>query len=357
MIQSFSTTYPRGAALGPVRWIALAALLTVGCAILLAHEGHAPLPARCAQIDAQKGQLFLTADARAAIDVETAAVEVRPIEERVLAYASIVAPWRSRAFAATRLPGRIVRVSVVPGQAVRAGDVIAEIQSGELDSLQLDLLSARNEIALSDKLVAELTRSAEAGAVPGQLVLDATARLAQNRNALELARSNWIGLGLPVEQLNELLAGGKPLPGLTLPVTAPVSGTVAHAELTAGKVIEPSEHLAEIIDLSTVWVRIDVLERDLHRVAVGMPVEILFAAYPSETFRAHGDGPERVSRPDRECLSRLGGTRQSIGHRTPLATRNVRPGVPDRGGCGDPSRVPQSGHGRVRARRPRHGES
>ena len=277
---------PRSPGFKRGRRLALPALIVFGCVILFAHEGHAPLPTRGAQVDVEKGYLVLTADARAAIDVDTAEVELRPIEERILAYATIVAPWRNHAFATSRLTGRIVGVSVVPGQSVKAGDVIAEIESVELDALQLELLAARNEIALSEKLVAELTRSADAGAVAGQTVLDAQARLAQNRNALELARNKWFGLGLSAARLDELLKHGKPLASLTLPVAAPVSGTVVHAELTAGKVIEPSEHLAEIIDLSTVWVRIEVLEKDLHRVEVGRPIELHLAAYPGENFRS-----------------------------------------------------------------------
>ncbi len=267
------------------RWLSLVALVTVGVAALLAHEGHAPLPTRGAQVDAVAGTLLLTADARAGIDVETAAVELGSVEERVLAYASVVAPWRNHAFATAKVPGRIVRVSVTPGQVVKAGDTIAEVESMELDTLQLDVLAARNDIALSEKLVAALTKSADQGTVSGQAVIDAEGTLARHRNALDLARSKWLGLGLPAARLDELLRRGEPLPGLALPVTAPVSGTVVHAELTTGKVVEPTEHLAEVIDLSTVWVRVEVLEKDLRRVVVGQPVELHLVAYPGETFR------------------------------------------------------------------------
>src|SRR5688572_8974115 len=101
--------------------LAAACLLTVAAAVLLAHEGHAPLPTRGAQADVEKGTLLLTAEARAGIDVETAPVEVRTVEERVAAYASVVAPWRNRAFATSRVSGRVVKVNVAPGQTVAAG--------------------------------------------------------------------------------------------------------------------------------------------------------------------------------------------------------------------------------------------
>ena len=276
----------RARAFARSRWGALAALLTVGAAVVLAHEGHAPLPTKGAQADPETGHLLLTADARSAVDVDTALVESLVVEDRILADATVASPWRSHAYATARLPGRVTRVAVAPGQVVKAGDVLAEVQSLELDALQLDLLSARNDIALSEKLVASLRKSADGGAIPGQAVIDAESTLAQNRNALAVARARWLTLDLPADRLDELLRTGEPLAGLALPVRAPVSGTVIHAEVTAGKVIDVTEHLAEVIDLSTVWVRIGVLEKDLHRVAVGQAVEVRLVAYPDEVFRA-----------------------------------------------------------------------
>lgn len=267
------------------RRLALFAAVTVGAAVLYAHEGHAPLPTKGAQVDPETGHLLLTADARSAVDVDTAAVESLAVEDRILAHATVTAPWRNHAYATARLPGRVARVTVSPGQVVKAGDVLAEVETLDLDALQLDLLAAQNDITLSEKLVASLRKSADQGVVAGQAVIDAENTLAQNRNALAVARARWRALDLPADRLDELLRAGKPLAGLTLPVRAPVSGTVVHAELTAGKVVDVTEHLAEVIDLSTVWVKVGVLEKDLHRVAVGQPVEVHLVAYPGEVFR------------------------------------------------------------------------
>ena len=267
------------------RQLALLFLLTAGAAVIYAHAGHAPLPTKGAVADAEAGTLLLTADARSAIDVDTAAVELQAVEDRVLAYAAIAAPWSNHAYATAQLPGRIARVAVSPGQVVKSGEILAEIESLELDTLQLDLLAAQNDIALSEKLVAEFKKSADMGVISGQSVIDAESTRAQNRNALAVARARWRVLDLPADRLDELLRTEKPLPGFTLPVRAPVSGTVVHAELTAGKVIDTSEHLAEVIDLSTVWVRVGVLEKDLHRVKVGQQIELHLIAYPGEVFR------------------------------------------------------------------------
>jgi RND family efflux transporter MFP subunit len=237
------------------------------------------------QVDVARGHLLLTPVARDSLAVSTSEVEVRPVEGKLLAYATVELPWTHHGFATARLPGRIVKVHVAPGQSVRAGDVVAEVRSLDLDTLQLDALTAQTEMGLNEKLVKELRTSVEAGAVAGQVLIDAEAKLAQGKNALVVARSKWLAVGLAAGSFDALLTRGKADPGLTLPVRTPVGGTVIHAELTTGKVVEPTEHLAEVADLSTVWVRVGVLEKDFNRVAVGTPVDIRLAALPGEVFR------------------------------------------------------------------------
>jgi cobalt-zinc-cadmium efflux system membrane fusion protein len=278
-------THPRLRRLARPAALAVAVLLTVAATWVLAHEGHAPLPTRGAQVDAATGQIILSRDAREALDVQTTEVESRPVTESLLAYATLTSPWQNHAFASSRVGGRVVKLHAQPGQTVAAGQVLAEVESVELESLQLELLNAQNDARLSEKIVTDLEPSVKVGAVPGQSLLDAEAKLKQNRNALAVAKAKWTGLGLPGPDLDTLLRAGKPQPR-TFPVRTPVRGTVVHADLAVGKVVEPLEHLFEVVDLSSVWVRIDVLEQDLHRVEVGQPVEVRLTAYPGDVFRA-----------------------------------------------------------------------
>lgn len=251
----------------------------------MAHEGHAPLPTKGVQVDVARGHLLLTPAARDSLAVMTADVEESPVEGTLLAYAAVELPWTHHGFATARLPGRIVKVNVVPGQTVRVGEVVAEVRSLDLDTLQLAAVTAQTEVALGEKVVKELRPLVDGGAVAGQILIDAESKLAQARNGAVVARSKWLALGLEAESLDAILERGTASPDLTLPVRVPVGGTVIHAELTVGRVVEPTEHLAEVADLSTVWVRIGVLEKDLHRVAVGTPVDVRLVAYAAEVFR------------------------------------------------------------------------
>jgi membrane fusion protein, heavy metal efflux system len=271
--------------LGRRAYLACGLLLTLFVSVLLAHEGHTPLPTKGVQVDVERGHLLLTPAARDGLAVTTAEVDVRAVEGTLLAYAAVELHWSHHGFATTRMPGRVEKVHVAPGDTVRAGAVVAEVKSVELDNLQLEALTAETEVTISEKVARELKASVESGAVAGQSLIDAESKLAQARNARVVAKSKWLAFGLSAESFDALLKRGKADPALTIPVKVPVGGTVIHAELTAGQAVEPGTHLAEVADVSTVWVRLGVLEKDLSRVKVGTPVDVRLVAYPNEVFR------------------------------------------------------------------------
>ncbi|MBI2806261.1 MAG: efflux RND transporter periplasmic adaptor subunit [Planctomycetes bacterium] len=260
-------------------------LVTVAVTWLFAHEGHAPLPTRGVQVDTAKGTVVLMPDARKVLDLDADIVKPRVVNEKLLAYATLVAPWQKHAFASTRLPGRIVKINVKPGEFVPAKHVLAEVQSLELEDLQLEILNNQTAIELSDQVVEEMKPLAKQGAIADRDYREALSKQEQNKNAQKIAHAKWLSLGLGADKYKQLLAT-KTRVVATMPIVSVTGGTVIHADVAEGRVVEPTEHLFEIIDLSSVWVKIGVLERDLHRVQVGQVVELRFAAYPDEVTSA-----------------------------------------------------------------------
>src|SRR5262245_57221765 len=102
-----------------VKLIGLFVLLTAAAALLWAHEGHQPLPTRGATVDAEKGLITLSADARAALDVKIGEVKLGSLEERIVAPATLVAPWQRYANATSRIEGKIAAMHVRPGDKVK----------------------------------------------------------------------------------------------------------------------------------------------------------------------------------------------------------------------------------------------
>src|SRR5262249_5435654 len=153
--------------------VALGIAFTLAATWLWAHEGHQPLPTRGASVDAAKGVIVLSDSARAALDVQTAEAKLQTLEERIIAPATVVAPWQLYAYTTSRIEGKIVAIHARPGQAVPQGAVLAEVESLELEDLQLELLNAQNDLKLSAENQAQLEAAAQRGAVPENQLLEA----------------------------------------------------------------------------------------------------------------------------------------------------------------------------------------
>jgi RND family efflux transporter MFP subunit len=97
---------------------------------------------------------------------------------------------------------------------------------------------------------------------------------------VQLAKSRLLSLGLSPQFVADLALGGNSLVRRSLPLVSPIAGRVHQADLAVGKVVAPVEHLFEILDLSRLWCRVDLLEPDLHRVAPGQDVSVTLAALP-----------------------------------------------------------------------------
>lgn len=264
-------------------WLAGCLLLALTSATV-GHEGHAPLPSKGALVDVDKGTIVLSAQAQHALRVETAEVVPRKLERRNLAYAVLEAPWGRHAFAASAVGGRVSAVYVKPGEKIRAGQKLAEIESLELETIQLELLTAEAERVLSEQTLAQLQKLASEQIAAGQELSIARARHEQNLGALAVATSKLRSLGISETDIRQLLDDPKRPILKTAEVTSPIDGTIIHVDVTVGTVLTVNEHMFEIMDVSKVWVKIGVLERDLLRTELGQRVELTLAAYAKEVI-------------------------------------------------------------------------
>lgn len=257
-------------------------LIAWGSAVAFGHEGHQPLPTKGVQIDLKNGQLTLSRAAREILDVRSVEVRSGDVAGSVRAYATVVPPWTQHAYVTSRLPGQIVKLLIRPGDVVEEGQVLAELDSLALHTLRSDYQKVQNDLELSAKILESVTPAAKAGSIPGQKLIEAENTHRQNQNVLDVLRAKAVGLGVPESDLKTSAQGDTP--SLRLFLASPIRGVVVHADVAVGKFVEPNEHLFEIVNTSRVWVKIGVLERDLHHVREGQAVRVTFNALPGRSF-------------------------------------------------------------------------
>jgi cobalt-zinc-cadmium efflux system membrane fusion protein len=174
-----------------------------------------------------------------------------------------------RKFAAVgaRSAGRVRRVLKIMGDAVKPGDVLADIESVDLGKAQAAAEALRaKEIAAQ----ANLERERQLAEAKVTAMREAEAAKAEH----EALRAERRAAEKAVAALGASLGSEVGI----LMLRSPIAGRVLLANARRGQTVEPSDTLFEVADLSTVWVELNVFERDLDRIREGDVVEIVAAA-------------------------------------------------------------------------------
>lgn len=245
-------------------------LLLLGT-IVFAHEGHKAISTKGVAFGPKSGKLFMEPPSRAAVGLTTVKVDFATIEETLRVPARLILPSRAQAFASARIGGVVESIRVKPGDVVKAGDVLAELSSPELDAMQSELTQRILEKRLVEENLAR-ARSLGERIVAGKDVLELETELADRESARRLLVEKLGAVGLSEAQIDALAARGETT--RRLEIAAPLGGHVVHVDTAIGAAVEPMRHLVEIHDLSTLWVQGEVPESRLWRVEGGMDLRV-----------------------------------------------------------------------------------
>lgn len=208
--------------------------------------------------------------------IKTAAVTLEALPATVDLTGEIAADPDKSARIAARVTGRVVSAHVKEGQRVKAGQLVAVIESPELARVRAGLASAAAR-ARSARLNATRLRNLESKALAsGQEAATADAEAAALEAEVMAARQTLRAFGPAAES-----AQG---PGARLTVRAPLAGFVLARDAVQGQTVDPEHVLAVIGDLDRVYFLARLFEKDLARVKIGAPAELRLNAYPSELF-------------------------------------------------------------------------
>ncbi len=182
-----------------------------------------------------------------------------------------------------RIAGRITRILVRPGDVVRAGDALAEIESAQLGeaiaqyfSAQARLIAARQTLAREGSLASQRLTTAQAHE---EARANAEALQAEVRGA----EARLMAMGIARTELPSMLSASG---ARRVTLRAPIAGEVIARQGVVGQSVEPTSIILRIGDTSRLWVLLDVFERDLARVHDGDRAEIVCETWPGRSF--HG---------------------------------------------------------------------
>jgi cobalt-zinc-cadmium efflux system membrane fusion protein len=203
-----------------------------------------------------------------------------------VAHGSIELPTDQQSLATPQIEGRVRRILVQPSQHVSQGDVLVEIDSLPLRSVQLDLLQTITGARLLEQSLKRLEELHDQGLVAKRQRWELQSEHQTLLAKTETLERQLAYFGLDQDAVEKLKQADLSQTGSlaelvqTLPVRAPATGWIVGFHVVPGQVVHPEQPLFEIHNLSTVWVKGFVYERDADRVQLGQPAHVRFAAYP-----------------------------------------------------------------------------
>jgi cobalt-zinc-cadmium efflux system membrane fusion protein len=181
----------------------------------------------------------------------------------------------------TPVSGPVSRVVVVPGQHVHQGEPMLYVASPDYSQLRTNYLKAKEAYSLAQKAYARAKDLYEHKAIAEQTMEQAQTAELQANGDLAAAQAALKVLG--ITDPDSLMQGP---PSFEVPVKAPISGVVVEQDVAAGQLIQPGATQCFMIsDTSSVWVLVNIYQKDLPYVRVGDVVTIQTDSY-SQTF--HG---------------------------------------------------------------------
>ena len=216
---------------------------------------------------------------------QIAHIQITPVAKgslaRVLRFTGSVA---YNAFATTpvfsAVGGPVRDILVMPGDSVRAGQPLLNINSPDYSAARSAYLKAKDALQLADKSYKRAVDLLEHKAIAQRDVEQAESGRSQAQSEVDSSADVLHALGV-----SDPDAIAKSAATLLVPLLAPVNGEIVERLVGPGQLLQAgTTQCFTISDTSTVWVLVNVYQNDLGSVRIGDTATITTDAYP-DVFR------------------------------------------------------------------------
>ena len=209
---------------------------------------------------------------------------VTPTQASTVLTASGYIVARSKAEISPKSVGRVAWLNLEEGQKVRKGELVARLESQELEAQRRQYAASREQ-ALAELTNARIERQRATKLLTEQVGSQQAFDGADARvKALE---AQVASLEAQVRYVEELIKNSE--------IYAPIDGVVTVKKAFVGETVAPQGFggagsagatFAVIVDLGSLEMEADINEQNLGRLSIGQPAEVALDAYPDKPYAA-----------------------------------------------------------------------
>ncbi len=249
----------------PLRTVVALVGLLAACHGSAPAPPESPVPAADAS-EPHPREVRLTQEAMQLADVRVGRVERRALGGGVAIPAEVQFEPSSTAQVGSLVSGRVTRVAVSLGQRVARGELLGVVASSDVSAARARLGQARARLAAAEATLRRQRTLSTEGIGAQRAVIDAEAQVGELRAEVEGTQ-------------RQLAVFGSGAAGELL-LRSPIDGVVVAVQATLGETASPERAAFVVTDPTRVWVRGDVPELEIARVAVGGAAVVRLHAFP-----------------------------------------------------------------------------
>jgi len=174
-----------------------------------------------------------------------------------------------------RISGKVVTVKSSLGDSVAAGQTLATLDSVELGEALNRFHQSKTKLALAQSNMERIKTLVEKKIAARKDILQAETDYKTAQTELHTDEERLALYGVSIADLK-----GDDRKRPLLPVRSPISGVITEKHAIVGELSDPSKSLYTVADLSSVWVMVDINEKDLARIHRGQAAIVTVGAFP-----------------------------------------------------------------------------
>lgn len=228
----------------------------------------------------EEGVVKMTAEVQKKNGVVIAPATKQRLSGAISATGKVEANADKIAHVSPRISGKIVTVKASLGDSVSAGQALATLDSVELGEALNRYHQSKTKLSLAQTNMDRIKNLVEKKIAARKDILLAETDFKTAQTELHTDEERLSLYGVATAEL-EGSNRKKPL----LPVRSPIGGIITEKHAIVGELSDPSKSLYTVADLSSVWVMVDINEKDLAKVHKGQNAIVIIGAYPDLKFR------------------------------------------------------------------------
>jgi cobalt-zinc-cadmium efflux system membrane fusion protein len=183
-----------------------------------------------------------------------------------------------------RISGKITSVKALLGDSVASGQMLVMLDSVELDEAINRYRQSKAKLSLAKNNLDRINALVEKKIAARKEIHQADTDYQVTSSELYADKERLVLYGLSLADLD-----GSDHKRQLLPVRSPIGGVITEKYAIVGELADPTKNLYTVADLSSVWVMVDINEKDLAKVRKGQEAIVRVGAFPDLNF------PGRIS--------------------------------------------------------------